>query len=128
MGHARRRGTRRLGRSVTPPVAKRASPESGLVAMQYVMELAYRPMAGSTGPLIVTTRASILSAAEAQLRFSVKGINGSLTQFGLDPQESFLELGKPARGDGYGVEVESAWGHAQRVKEDGGEALGPKTA
>jgi len=93
--------------------------------LQYTMDLEYPAQAGGTGPLFVTTHAAILSASDPQIRFSVKGQHGSYTKTGLDPQESYLKLGIPARGEGYGVEAESLWGKIQMAKEEGGEALTP---
>lgn len=93
----------------------------------YTMDLEYPPRPGASGPLFVTTRAFILSPADPQLRFSVKGMHGSYTKSGMDPQETYLKVGKPVRSEGYGVENESAWGMVQLAKEQGGEALGPPT-
>ena len=73
--------------------------------------------------MIVNLRASILSPISPQIRFIVKGENGSYVKYGLDPQEDYLKVGKKSRSDGYGVEPESSYGKIQLVKEIGAEAM-----
>lgn len=74
------------------------------------MTLYYPPQAGSKTPLTVNLGASILSSVPEQLRYLIKGANGSYLKFGLDPQEPFLRGGKTVKDTGYGIEPESAWG------------------
>ncbi|TXT13287.1 hypothetical protein VHUM_00654 [Vanrija humicola] len=76
----------------------------------FEMTLYYPPSAGSKTPLTVNLGASILSSVPEQLRYLVKGANGSYLKFGLDPQEPFLRGGKTVADEGYGIEPESAWG------------------
>ncbi|KAG8907517.1 hypothetical protein FRB99_003890 [Tulasnella sp. 403] len=58
-------------------------------------------------PLIVTLKASPLSALDPQLRFSVKGTKGSFVKYGLDQQEDQLKLGIPTDHPNFGREPEA---------------------
>jgi hypothetical protein len=91
--------------------------------MQFNMTLEYPPQPGASGPFFVYTQASILSAQDPQLRFSVKGTLGTYTKYGLDPQESVLKEGKPSRGQDYGIEDPALYGKLQVAKDAGGESL-----
>ncbi len=87
----------------------------------------YPSIGSASAPLIVTTRASILSAIDPQMRFSIKGTDGSYVKYGLDPQEAYLKVGGKARGSSiYGVEDEAIWGEIHTPVSAGGEALRPK--
>jgi predicted dehydrogenase len=76
-----------------------------------------RPGAGAQGPedactvllhypggLLVTVKASPLSADEAQLRFWVRGEKGSFKKYHIDPQEPQLVGGMKTTDEGFGYE------------------------
>lgn len=84
------------------------------------MDLCYPPQSPSPTPLIVTLRASILSALPKQQRFLIKGSKGSYTKFGGDPQEAqLLKIGSKGWNgslEGYGVEGKEDWGEIVLAK------------
>lgn len=82
------------------------------------MTLLYPAQPGGTTPLAVHLGATMLSSVPEQVRFIAKGLHGSWTKHGLDPQEAFLRSGKRVADKGYGVEDEEAWGVLD-VCEDG---------
>ena len=57
------------------------------------MTLEYTTPAASFAPLYVTVQAQILSPQDPQLRFVVKGLNGTFTKYGLDDQEADPKVG-----------------------------------
>ncbi|KAG8889128.1 hypothetical protein FRB98_005743 [Tulasnella sp. 332] len=67
---------------------------------------------GSQLPLVVTVRASPLSALASQLRYAIKGTKGSFLKHGLDVQEDQLRLNPPLSTSdrAFGVEPESIHG------------------
>ncbi|BEJ01899.1 hypothetical protein CcaverHIS631_0605810 [Cutaneotrichosporon cavernicola] len=75
----------------------------------FEMTLLYPPQPGPKCPLAVHVGASVLASTPKQLRYLVKGINGSFEKFGLDPQEPFLREGKKVHDPGFGEEGEDAW-------------------
>ncbi|KAG9019413.1 hypothetical protein FRB90_002565 [Tulasnella sp. 427] len=81
----------------------------------------YDSVPGSDIPLVVHLHASPLSAAEPQLRYSVKGTKGSFVKYGIDPQEDQLKLNPPmSTGDpAFGVEAEQESGILTTVQSDG---------
>ncbi|KAM6495699.1 hypothetical protein JOM56_008405 [Amanita muscaria] len=73
-------------------------------------------------PLTVILRAHILSVRSQQLRFVVRGTQGTFTKYGLDIQEDQLkEMPTPSAilGHSYGKEPESIWGTLENLATDG---------
>lgn len=50
-------------------------------------------------------------------RFTLHGMRGSYTKFGLDPQEQQLKDGRSFNSPGFGVDPESEWGTLQILEE-----------
>jgi hypothetical protein len=83
------------------------------------MTLEYPPQPDSPSPLFVTTRSYIMSAMAPQLRFQVRGMNGSYLKNYVDPQEAKLKKGIQAGDKSIGEEDEGESGVMWRVKEIG---------
>ena len=74
---------------------------------------------GREGGMLVTVKAGLVSLEEKQLRFWVRGTEGTWRKEGLDPQEDQLRKGGLGPGEeGYAVEREEWWGELTRM-EDG---------
>ncbi|PFH52541.1 hypothetical protein AMATHDRAFT_139812 [Amanita thiersii Skay4041] len=81
----------------------------------------YDPSATRPLPLTVILRAHILSLRSPQLRFIVRGTQGTFTKYGLDVQEEQLKaISTPSAilGHTYGKEPESIWGTLENLKSD----------
>ena len=79
----------------------------------FAMDLYYPPTTGTaSSEFVVTVRASIMSPLPRQLRFLIRGTNGSFVKYGLDPQEAHLKKvgSSMVVSEGYGEEPESSWG------------------
>lgn len=88
------------------------------------MDLEYPAQPGSPSPLYITTRSFILSAMSPQLRFQLRGVNGSYLKYHVDPQEARLKSGQSAQSGELGKEVEGESGTLWRAKEVGKVDLG----
>lgn len=66
-------------------------------------------------------RATML-AANADLRFVVRGEQGAFMKYGIDPQEAALKRGEIPTEDGWGRESESKWGTLYSPSGDSAEA------
>jgi predicted dehydrogenase len=84
-----------------------AEPDSITVLLDY----------GAAGPL-VTAKAGVVCIETEQLRYWVRGTEGSFKKFHLDCQEDQLKAGLKPGNDGFGVESESLSGKLV-VLEDG---------
>jgi hypothetical protein len=72
-------------------------------------------------PLTVILRANILSARSPQLRFIVRGTNGTYTKYGLDSQEGILKSmasPKDIFDKEFGKEPEALWGTVETMESD----------
>lgn len=68
--------------------------------------------------MLVTVKAGVVSPEVNQLRFWVRGVNGSFKKFHLDPQEDQLRKEGMKPGDkGYGFEPEERYGTLTLVKD-----------
>ena len=77
---------------------------------------------GGEGGLLVTVKAGVVSLEEKQLRYLVKGTEGTWRKEGLDPQEDQLRKEGVRPGDkGYAIEGEEWWGELTRM--DGGKVV-----
>jgi predicted dehydrogenase len=84
-----------------------AEPDSITVVLQY----------GNGGPL-VTAKAGVMSIETKQLRYWVRGTEGSFKKFHLDVQEDQLKAGKKPGDSGFGVESADSAGSLVTL-EDG---------
>ena len=74
---------------------------------------------GRDGGLLVTVKAGVVSLEEKQLRYWVRGTEGTWRKEGLDPQEDQLRKEGVKPGDkGYAIEGKEWWGELTRM-EDG---------
>lgn len=70
--------------------------------------------------LMATVKAAIISAREKQLRFLIRGDQGTFEKYGLDTQEEQLKAGSHKVGDkGYGVEAKEMNGTLTTVDASG---------
>jgi len=83
-----------------------AEPDSFTVLLGY----------GSGGPL-VTAKAGVMCVETQQLRYWVRGTNGSFHKFHLDVQEDQLKAGKKPGDEGFGIEDESMSGQLTVLKD-----------
>jgi predicted dehydrogenase len=65
--------------------------------------------------LLVTAKAGVVSPEEEQLRFWVRGENGSYKKFHLDCQEDQLKSGMKPSDNGYGREPSERYGMFLRL-------------
>jgi hypothetical protein len=72
--------------------------------------MTYAPRPGACGPFTCFLKSNNLSAVDPQLRFLVKGANGSFVKYGLDPQCDQIAAGIPMSAPGFGEEDKSHWG------------------
>ncbi|KIW16719.1 hypothetical protein PV08_03908 [Exophiala spinifera] len=69
--------------------------------------------------MLATVKAGVVSPEVQQLRFWVRGVNGSFKKFHLDPQEDQLRKQGLGPGDkGYGYEPEARYGTLNICKDD----------
>jgi predicted dehydrogenase len=74
---------------------------------------------GKEGGLLVTVKAGVVSLEEKQLRYWIRGTEGTWRKEGLDPQEDQLrKQGMGLEDKRYAVEGEESWGQLTRM-EDG---------
>ena len=93
-----------------------------LTIAQFMICMHYGASTGRELPLTVILRAQILSASSLQLRYLVRGTQGTFTKHGVDPQEDQLKaLASPTgvHGAGFGHEEESLSGKLQNLEADG---------
>lgn len=67
-------------------------------------------------------RAHILSVRSPQLRYKVRGTNGTFVKYGLDTQEDQLKLLPEPNGihaADFGAEPEDIWGTVENLTADG---------
>jgi hypothetical protein len=72
--------------------------------------MTYAPRPGACGPFTCFIKSNNLSAVDPQLRFLVKGANGSFVKHGLDPQCDQIAAGVSMSASCFGKEDESRWG------------------
>ncbi len=73
---------------------------------------------GKEGGMLVTVKVGVVSLEEKQLRYWVRGTEGTWRKEGLDPQEDQLRKNGVGPGDqGYGVEGEEWWGQLTRMEK-----------
>ncbi|KAF9469020.1 hypothetical protein BDZ94DRAFT_1357660 [Collybia nuda] len=74
-----------------------------------------------THPFTAILRAQILSVRSRQLRYIVRGTQGTYIKYGLDVQEDQLKVISAPNaiyGEDYGKEQESQWGILENIKSD----------
>lgn len=80
---------------------------------------------GGGGGILATVKAGVVSLEEKQLRYWIRGTEGSWRKEGLDPQEDQLRKGGMKPGDeGYAMEKDEWWGQLTRV--EGGKVVRQK--
>lgn len=72
--------------------------------------MTYAPPPGARGQFTCFLKSNNLSAIDPQLRFLVKGTNGSFVKYGLDPQCDQIAAGIPMSATCFGEEDKSHWG------------------
>ena len=73
-------------------------------------------------PFTAILRGHILSSRSPQLRYIVRGAQGTYVKYGVDIQEEQLKViasPETIREDGYGKEPESIWGTLENIAHDG---------
>ncbi|KAJ5318863.1 hypothetical protein MYU51_012697 [Penicillium brevicompactum] len=68
---------------------------------------------------LATAKAAVVSPQEKQLRFWVKGTQGTYIKHHFDVQEEHLKAGKRPGDDGYGVEPSERFGTLTQAQPDG---------
>ena len=76
----------------------------------FLIHLHYPKTDNQSIPLIVTVGAATLSCVEHQLRFCIKGTNGSYIKYGFDTQEGQLKSGVNPTSDEFGKDDEESYG------------------
>jgi predicted dehydrogenase len=73
--------------------------------------------------LVVTVKTSIVSPLKDQLKYILRGMDGSFVKHGTDPQEqsALAAPGKPATDPNYGTEDKRIWGTLSTFKEVDGQ-------
>lgn len=69
--------------------------------------------------LLATAKAGVVSPEAEQLRFWVRGTEGSFKKFGMDTQEDELKAGRTPATEGFGEEPESQYGSVTTLGPDG---------
>lgn len=75
----------------------------------------------NTFPLTLILRSHILSVRSPQVRYIVRGSQGSYIKYGIDVQEDQLKVistPKAILEDQYGREPEELWGTVERIEAD----------
>lgn len=81
----------------------------------------YNPGLTKRYPVTVILRAHILSVRSPQLRYVVRGTQGTYSKFGVDLQEDQLKvISSPSAilEDQYGREPECLWGTIEKMEAD----------
>ncbi|TFK76044.1 NAD(P)-binding protein [Pluteus cervinus] len=88
----------------------------------FTIHLHYPAGTVSLHPVTVILRAHILSVKATQLRYIVRGTQGTFTKYGLDVQEDQLKVLSTPAGiyeSGFGKEPENLWAELELFKADG---------
>jgi hypothetical protein len=83
--------------------------------------LHYDPGPSSQYPLTAILRAHVLSVRAPQVRYIVRGINGTYVKFGVDVQEDQLKVISSPNAildQRYGMEPENLWGTVENIEAD----------
>ncbi|RDB22861.1 putative oxidoreductase C26H5.09c [Hypsizygus marmoreus] len=87
----------------------------------FTIHFHYPPGPTRPHPLTVILRAHILSVRSSQLRYVVRGTQGTYTKYGLDVQEDQLKVIPTPQGilqEQYGREPETIWGTLETLEPD----------
>lgn len=90
--------------------------------MKFTIILRYAKSEHRKYALNVFLRAHILSARYPQLRFVVRGTNGTFLKHGLDLQESQMQAAASPKDiftEEFGREPECIWGEVENIDENG---------